>query len=102
MRAVALGLLGVLACADPAHAQSPRDLTAISLEELMTLTVERVSSASKFNQEVSSAPASITVVTGEEIRRFGHRTLKDILDGVRGFYTTDDRNYSYVGVRGFS
>ena len=25
----------------------------------------------------------------------------DILRGVRGFYVTDDRNFSYLGVRGF-
>ena len=79
-----------------------RDLTTLSLDELLRMNVDVVSSASKFAQEVSSAPASITIVTGEEIRRLGQRTLKDILEGVRGFYTLDDRNYSYVGVRGFA
>ena len=38
----------------------------------------------------------------EDIDRFGYRTLADILRGVRGFYVTNDRNYSYLGVRGFS
>jgi iron complex outermembrane receptor protein len=84
-----------------AQTQAP-DLSTLTLEELSTLKVEVVSSASKFAQEVTQAPASISIVTAEEMRRLGHRTLKDVLDSVRGLYTSDDRNYSYVGVRGFA
>ena len=92
----------VAAASLSAQTADPRDLTVLTLEELMELKIEVVSSASKFAQEVTSAPASISIVTGEEIRRFGHRTLKDVLDSIRGLYTTDDRNYSYAGVRGFA
>ena len=72
----------------------------MSLQDL--LEVEVVSTASKFPQEVREAPASITVITADDIRRYGHRTLADVLRSVRGFYTTYDRNYSYVGMRGFA
>ncbi len=40
-------------------------------------------------------------MTAEDIRRTGHTNLADILRGVRGLYVTDDRNYTYLGVRGF-
>jgi outer membrane receptor for ferrienterochelin and colicins len=61
-----------------------------------------VRAASKGQTSVDEAPASTTVLTQEELRAFGWRTLADALAGVRGFFLADDRTYTYVGVRGFS
>jgi len=63
--------------------------------------IPSVYSASKFEQKVTEAPASISIVTAYEIKMYGYRTLADIIRSVRGFGVTDDRNYSYIGVRGF-
>ncbi|RKH10860.1 TonB-dependent receptor [Corallococcus sp. CA047B] len=61
-----------------------------------------VRAASKSLLSVDEAPASTTVLTPEELRAFGWRTLAEALAGVRGFFLTDDRTYTYLGVRGFS
>jgi iron complex outermembrane receptor protein len=74
----------------------------LSLEQLADLPIDSVFSASMYVQKVTEAPSSVTIITADEIRRFGHRTLADVLRTVRGFYVTYDRNYSYLGVRGFS
>ncbi len=90
---------GVAVAPSAASAQTP--LQELTLEELMALDNGMVFGASERLQPVTEAPASVTFVTAEEIARFGYRSLADILRSVRGVYVTDDRNFSYVGIRGF-
>jgi iron complex outermembrane receptor protein len=78
----------------------PQDISELPLEALMQLEVPEVYSASKYEQKATEAPSSTTVITSEEIKRYGYRTLADILESVPGFYTTDDRDYSYLGASG--
>ena len=61
-----------------------------------------IKSASKYYQTEEEAPSSTTIITSDEIERYGYQSLDDILRAQRGFYTSYDRNYVYVGVRGFS
>ncbi len=95
-------LLLSLASALPAVAQTPVELDQLTLEELMDLQVKQVFGAADRLQPVTEVPSSVSIVTADEIARYGYRSLADILRGVRGFYVTDDRNYSYVGARGFN
>jgi outer membrane receptor protein involved in Fe transport len=43
----------------------------------------------------------VTVLTADDFRTYGWRTLNDALQSVRGFYVTGDRNYTFIGLRGF-
>lgn len=76
-----------------------KDITELNPEELGNV---QVYSASMYVQNNREAPSSVTIITSDQIRTFGYRTLADILKSVRGFYVSYDRNYSYLGVRGFS
>ena len=55
-----------------------------SVEELLKIKVASVYSASKYWQKVTEAPSSVTIITADEIQKYGYRTLADILRSVRG------------------
>ena len=80
-----------------AQSQSDSDAMSLSFEEL---THAKVFSASKHLEDSRQAPSSVSTITAEDIRRYGWRTLGDALSSLRGFYTSYDRNYTYLGVRG--
>jgi outer membrane receptor protein involved in Fe transport len=71
---------------------------SLSLEELLTI---QVSTASLRPQEVREAPATIYVVTEEDIRRYGYRDLKDILRNLPGIDYNWPGSHLFGGQRGF-
>lgn len=95
----AAALTGVVSLA---QAQEPPDLTSLSPEELAHLQAETASQTSKYLRKITDAPASVSIVTAEEIRLYGYRTLADVLNSVRGISISYDRNYTYLGFRGLS
>jgi outer membrane receptor for ferrienterochelin and colicins len=96
---VSLSFLLFSGSADAGAASPPTDLTELPIEELMNI---RVYGASKYAQKLMEAPASVTIINKDEIKKYGYRNLADILRSVRGFFVTNDRNYQYLGVRGFN
>lgn len=63
---------------------------------------QEVTGASRKSESVADAPASITIISGDELRAMGYPTIAEALRGVRGLYLSDDGAYSTLGVRGFS
>jgi len=76
-------------------------LAAMPIEELMGVEVSTVLGASRYEQRISDAPASISIITSQDIKRYGYRTMADVLNSVPGLYVTYDRNYHYLGAGGF-
>ncbi len=75
------------------------DVENLSLEDLINT---KITTASKFSQRISEAPSRATVISGDEIRSHGWRTLSEALVSVNGFEISAATDYRYLGVRGFS
>lgn len=100
--ALALGLMtttGSTAETQSAAAR-PAEPAEPSLEALMKMEIPVVEAASKYEQKTTEAPASVTIITADEVKKYGYRTLADILASAPGLYVSYDRDYSFLGVRG--
>lgn len=94
--------LGNALAGDAVAGAASTNLADMPLERLIDYSVDKVYGASRYEQKVTEAPSSVSIVTADDIQHFGYRTLTDVLRGVRGMYVTYDRNYSSLGMRGFA
>ena len=60
-----------------------------------------VFSAARYVQTMSETPANVTILTQEEIRRFGYRTIHEALESLPGIYNAASQ-WPAIGVRGFA
>jgi iron complex outermembrane receptor protein len=81
-------LIGALACAGFALAASADGSAPKGDETVLFGDLPAIEAAALHAQTLAEAPANVTVVTAEEIRRYGCRTLADVLAAVRGDFTT--------------
>ena len=82
-------------------AASATNLKLLSLEELISIQVETVYGASKHEQTVVEAPSAVTIITRDEILKYGYRSLGEALNSAPGLYVRNDRNFALMGIRGF-
>ncbi len=75
------------------------DAIEMPLEELVKVNII---STPKFAENPDQIPSVVSILTAEDIRLYGWRTLGDALRTLQGFNVTDDATYSYAGVRGIS
>jgi outer membrane receptor for ferrienterochelin and colicins len=81
---------------------SAQDSAPSQVQDLDELLNTPVSTGAKYAQDIRQVSGSVSIVTAEDIRLFGYRTLEDALQSMAGIYTSYDRNYAQVGARGFS
>ncbi|MBT4612803.1 MAG: TonB-dependent receptor, partial [Gemmatimonadetes bacterium] len=75
-------------------------LADLSLDELMDLEVTLVS---RRPQRVTETPAALAIITGDELRRLGVKSLPDALRLAPGFQVGQvDANKWVVASRGFA
>jgi outer membrane receptor protein involved in Fe transport len=75
---------------------------AQSTVEAELLELDEVAAASRSLESAEAAPASVSVISGAELRAMGYPTIAAAVRGVRGMFLSDDRTYEAIGVRGFS
>ncbi|MGD2090245.1 MAG: TonB-dependent receptor [Candidatus Aminicenantes bacterium] len=74
------------------------DVADISLEDLLNV---EITTAGKRPEKIGEIPASVVVVTREDIETYGYQTLSEILENIPGLYLINDYSYTSFGVRGF-
>jgi len=99
-----LGLVLALSLASPALAQQaaaldPAALKRLSVEELMDIDV---TSVSKRSEPLSTAAAAISVITSEDIRRYGATSLPELLRLATGLEVARADGHTWaISARGF-
>jgi outer membrane receptor for ferrienterochelin and colicins len=77
-----------------------RTNTQTDLRDLVLTPERSVSAASRETESIDDAPASVTVITAQELAAFSYPTILEALRGVRGYAVNFDSTYGNAAVRG--
>ncbi|PHV06168.1 TonB-dependent receptor [Janthinobacterium sp. BJB412] len=94
--ALSLALSLALLLAAPARADEEADFD-LSLEQLRNI---KVLTATKTAIPLHATPAVVSVLTADDIARYGYQSVAEALSHVAGFVESDDRLNHNFGVRG--
>lgn len=88
----------LLTCTSFAHAQVANN-TKTSSKELDAVIV---SGASGFEQDIANAPASISVITRDELEKQSYTTVVDAVKNIPGVFTTGGGSSQEISIRGMT
>ncbi len=85
------------------QSDNPTDVETLhdmSIEELMNIEIV---TAGKTAQKLADVPASVIIVTRDEIQKQGYHTLEEVITNIPGFYGINDYGEGGMmfGIRGF-
>lgn len=92
-------LLTLLAASGSINAAAALDAIDLTLEELVKV---RIISTPKFAEDPDKIPTVVSILTADDIRSFGWRTVSDALRSLQGFNVTNDNTFVYAGTRGIA
>lgn len=72
------------------------------LDELNQKLYGTVTAAGPYSKPVTESASAITILLRDDIQRYGYRSLSEVLRSAGGLYVTYDRNYAFLGARGFN
>jgi outer membrane receptor for ferrienterochelin and colicins len=96
-----LTVLAIAALQSPSAYADDKEQAVDDLDLVKLLNVQ-VSTATKTSESMDEAPAVITVVTRDDIQRWGYRNVGEVLSHCVGFFSIDDHILPNVGVRGMT
>jgi outer membrane receptor for ferrienterochelin and colicin len=84
----------------PINSQEEKKLIDMTLGELLNI---EITTAGRKLHKISDTPASVVLITRDEIETYGYSTLSEILDNIPGLYSLNDYSEygSSFGIRGF-
>ncbi len=99
-----ISILALASCIGmvPRPAAAQEALQAVDGLDLVKLLNVQVSTATKTAESMEEAPAVITVVTRDDIHRWGYRNIGEVLSHCVGFFSVDDHIQPNVAVRGMT
>ena len=85
--AAACGAAVVAPAQDTNETKTVAELKKLSPEQLMGIEVQTVTTASKYEEKVTEAPATVIVITANDIKLRGYAMLTDVLRDLPGMET---------------
>ncbi len=91
-----LTMMTIHATAVAQSEQADRGLLALLANE------NEVFAASRYVQSLEQTPANVTILSGDELRKFGYRSVTEALTSLPGIYNTSNLAWRTLGIRGFA